>query len=61
MSTELLKPENLVFDDKGYLKINDFGISKVFKENNYKENGGTPGYISPEVLFAAERPAWTGS
>ena len=46
-----IKPENLVFDDKGYLKINDFGISKVFKEKNYKENGGTPGYISPEVLF----------
>ena len=46
-----IKPENLVFDEKGYLKINDFGISKIYREKNYKENGGTPGYISPEVLF----------
>ena len=46
-----IKPENLVFDDKGYLKINDFGIAKIYKEKNYKENGGTPGYISPEVLI----------
>jgi serum/glucocorticoid-regulated kinase 2 len=46
-----IKPENLLLDDKGYLKINDFGISKFYKEKNYKENGGTPGYIAPEVIF----------
>ena len=45
-----IKPENLLLDDKGYLKINDFGISKFYKEKNYKENGGTPGYIAPEVI-----------
>ena len=45
-----IKPENLVLDDKGYLKINDFGIAKIYKEKNCKENGGTPGYISPEVI-----------
>ena len=33
------------------MKINDFGISKYYKEKNCKENGGTQGYIAPEVLF----------
>ncbi len=33
------------------MKINDFGISKYYKEKNSKENGGTQGYIAPEVLF----------
>ena len=33
------------------MKINDFGISKFYKEKNNKENGGTQGYIAPEVLF----------
>ena len=41
----------MAIDNKGYLKINDFGISKIYKEKNYKENGGTPGYMSPEVIF----------
>lgn len=46
-----IKPENLLLDERGYLKISDFGISKFYKKNNYKETGGTPGYISPEVIL----------
>jgi len=45
-----IKPENLVLDSKGYVKITDFGIAKIFQENNFKENSGTPGYMAPEVL-----------
>ena len=46
-----IKPENLVFDSKGYLHITDLGISKIYHEDNRKENSGTPGYMAPEVLF----------
>ena len=46
-----IKPENLVYDSKGYIHITDFGISKIYHPENGKENSGTPGYMAPEVLF----------
>ena len=46
-----IKPENLVYDSKGYIHITDFGISKIYHPLNGKENSGTPGYMAPEVLF----------
>ena len=45
-----LKPENLVFDSKGYLLITDFGIAKRYTINNKKDTSGTVGYLAPEVL-----------
>ena len=46
-----IKPDNLVFDKKGYLNLTDFGISKEVKNNKIiKDKSGTPGYLSPEVL-----------
>lgn len=47
-----VKPENLVFDHRGYLYLADFGISRIkqSKKNNSKDNSGTPGYMAPEVL-----------
>ena len=47
-----IKPENILIDDKGYLAITDFGIARFKKEDNSGEKSGTPGYMSPEVLFA---------
>ena len=46
-----IKPENLVYDSRGYIHITDFGISKIYHPDNGKENSGTPGYMAPEVLF----------
>ncbi len=46
-----VKPENIVFEEKGYLRLTDFGISKKKKLNNMKNTSGTPGYMAPEVLF----------
>ena len=45
-----IKPENLILDDKGYVHITDFGISKFFSTKNSHETSGTPGYMSPEVM-----------
>ena len=49
-----IKPENLVYDTKGYIHITDFGISKIYHPENGKENSGTPGYMAPEVLFSKD-------
>ena len=47
-----VKPENLIFEKNGYLRLTDFGIAKTFSKNNKEETSGTPGYMAPEVLFA---------
>ena len=49
-----LKPENLLFLNSSdeYLKIIDFGLSKIFEDKNHTMNTkvGTAYYVSPEVL-----------
>ena len=45
-----LKPENLVLNNKGKIKITDFGIARLEQMNNIKDISGTPGYTSPEVM-----------
>jgi serum/glucocorticoid-regulated kinase 2 len=47
-----LKPENFVLDSKGYLRLTDFGIAKLYHKENSTETSGTPGYMSPEVMCA---------
>lgn len=46
-----VKPENLVFDSQGYLRLTDFGIAREWTPENSTENSGTPGYMAPEVMF----------
>ena len=42
----------MVIDDKGYVRITDFGIAKLFSRDNSSETSGTPGYMAPEVMCA---------
>lgn len=48
-----MKPENLVFDRRGYLKLTDFGIASEWSPgtDNHDEVSGTPGYMAPEVML----------
>ena len=45
-----IKPDNLVLDKNGYVKITDFGISREIGKLIKGESSGTPGYMSPEVM-----------
>lgn len=47
-----IKPENLVLCDKGFVRITDFGVAKVYSKDNSSETSGTPGYMAPEVMCA---------
>jgi len=45
-----LKPENLVIDKTGYVKLTDFGFAKVV-ESRTTTVCGTPDYLAPEVII----------
>lgn len=45
-----LKPENLMIDFMGYLKLVDFGFAKVVKRRTFTLCG-TPEYFSPELVL----------
>lgn len=47
----------MLLDAKGTLKIADFGVARVQAKNPEEMTGmtGTPGYMAPEVLLAANQ------
>ena len=48
-----LKPENVLIDKDGHIKLIDFGLSKWCDDSPCKANSicGTPEYLAPEILF----------
>ncbi|KAM9320780.1 rhodopsin kinase GRK1 [Gastrophryne carolinensis] len=51
-----LKPENVLLDNDGNVRISDLGLAVQLKENKNKTKGyaGTPGFMAPELLNGEE-------
>ena len=47
-----IKPENIILDNKGYIKLTDFGLAKedVNDEVGTQTFCGTPEYLAPEII-----------
>jgi len=45
-----LKPENLLIDERGHIKLADFGFAKVLYEDRTYTLCGTPEYLAPEII-----------
>lgn len=57
-----LKPENLLLDEKGDVKISDFGLSGYgLSTQLLKTNCGTPEYSAPEIINYDNEDGYDGS
>ena len=50
-----IKPENILVDMDGHIRIADFGLSKIIPENEHSYSFcGSPEYLCPEMLQSGE-------
>ena len=47
-----MKPENLLLDEQGYVKMVDFGFARVLDQGKKSWTFcGTPEYVAPEIIL----------
>ncbi|OQR82048.1 kinase [Thraustotheca clavata] len=58
-----LKPENVLLDAEGHLRLTDFGLSKkqVTSTSGARTFCGTPEYLAPEMLLSRKHKSMYGS
>ncbi|GER34915.1 calcium-dependent protein kinase family protein [Striga asiatica] len=49
-----IKPDNILFDSRGRLRLADFGSAEFFRDSGMSGVVGTPYYVAPEVLSGRE-------
>eukprot|EP00351_Strombidinopsis_sp_SopsisLIS2011_P001381 CAMPEP_0116873914 /NCGR_PEP_ID=MMETSP0463-20121206/5250_1 /TAXON_ID=181622 /ORGANISM="Strombidinopsis sp, Strain SopsisLIS2011" /LENGTH=82 /DNA_ID=CAMNT_0004516783 /DNA_START=2018 /DNA_END=2266 /DNA_ORIENTATION=+ len=47
-----LKPDNILIDDEGHIKLADFGLSKINSDDDFSAKSfcGTHAYLAPEMV-----------
>ena len=46
-----MKPENMLIDSDGHIKITDFGFAKAVEDKTFTLCG-TPEYLAPEIIMS---------
>ena len=56
-----LKPENLLIDNEGHIKLADFGFAKILENNKTYTLCGTPEYLAPEIVKGGKKTGYAKS
>ena len=53
-----MKPDNILVDAQGCVKIIDFGVSEIFQggQDSVRKSAGSPAFMSPEMCSAKGFP-----